>query len=182
MTQAPTAHSVTVPTMRPVSSTATSTATSGSETRRAVSAAVVRLQQPDTVTTATGGCMPIYNAPALARRALKRRPRVHEKRGSVLECGVDEGYDRAHVRGRRGTDIVAHSPTSTGLYCPQDRAGTDVQTHIDATKAPLTEVTPVWPWTGLSQPSRAREPSAFPFRISPLFVYKQTHTTTHSTS
>jgi hypothetical protein len=28
--------------------------------------------------------------------------------------------------------------TVYGLYCPQDRAGTDVQTHINATKAPLT--------------------------------------------
>jgi hypothetical protein len=33
---------------------------------------------------------------------------------------------------------VLQQPYIPGLYCPQDRAGTDVQTHRNATKAPLT--------------------------------------------
>jgi hypothetical protein len=44
------------------------------------------------------------------------------------------------------------SPTRVQSYCPQDRAGTDVQTHRKATKAPLTGTVGLTvPRTGLAQ-------------------------------
>ena len=46
--------------------------------------------------------------------------------------------DRIPRKFQRYRNVYVTTFCEMGLYCPQDRAGTDVQTHKNATKAPLT--------------------------------------------
>jgi hypothetical protein len=58
------------------------------------------------------------------------------KKESVKACSRQQ--ETCCARREASSSSTKRGALRYGLYCPQDRAGTDVQTHRNATKAPLT--------------------------------------------